>query len=272
MKLRNIIACATIACTALSSCNKDVERAVYEAENQGVTFLVEASDVNLTPSDTQGTIQIARSTTDGEATVRVTAYTSDGNGDLVAEELPENISVPSVVTFADGEGTADVVINVGDVELGETKTITIEIADKDQLSEFDPKDKIVVNIMKNYNFNLIGEGTYSTIIWAEGDDYEDIPVEIYQAQENPNVYKVLNFLGTGYDFVFTLTEDGQGMEEATSLTPTGIKGSYGMYYHLPVSFRREGNKLYFGIMVYVNYMGNWYDMLDEPMEEIVVLP
>lgn len=177
------------------SCNVDNIGTLFENSdnNAGVSFLSSvANDTEISASQSSFVIKMGRRNAEGAQTVNLSTT------------LPEGIKVPSSVSFAAGEASADLVLDLSEMAVGKAYKGTIKI--ESDTEENVSIDAISCTFQKAYTWSLYGTGTYH----YNGDDCffsgDDAGLEIYKA-DGFDVFYVTHW---GYDvnFNFSMASDG----------------------------------------------------------------
>ena len=182
----------------LTSCNTDVEGDCYTPMGQNVSFETKApSTITTSESSLTIPVRIIRSIAKGSYTANFTAEASD-----------EGIFSTSgnSVTFADGQGVAEIVVNASNLAKGKdyTYTLTLSAADQATADTITKTQNIqtVIKIHSDYSWKALGKGHYSSPEWWE----EEMDVNIEQA-EGTNIYRIMDLFEAGYHIQFIIGSD-----------------------------------------------------------------
>lgn len=165
----------------LGSCTEEYEYSAAKAEGEQVYFSNElSSTVELSNTESSYAIQINRINTTGELTVNLTL--SDESGIY---------SIPSSVTFAQGDSTAtfDLSYDPSVLEVRHVfNSVTVAIADAEYTTPYGNSSYTFSAGMSSPYVSL-GTGTY-----MDAGLYGDTPfdVEIMQNQNNPNMFRIMH--------------------------------------------------------------------------------
>lgn len=259
---------ASALALTFTSCDDGNIGAIYtpDTEEQGYTFLTEETSASYTPADTDSVfvIRIARNFTKGEENVP-----------LIVEGADDFFAIPSEVTFADGEGYADLEIGIKGMSTGTSYYFSIAIdttyvplaAMRADSAKYDKEGiaKIDVTLTLDYTWMPLGTGYYTSQLFGEGWEQ---PVQY--AKEYPNMYRLPDCIYTGYPMVFTLSTDGQELV-GWDPQPTGYDGTnYGMLYYYPTAMTREGNTLSFDMLGLVVYNGQLATLYSGFVETLIL--
>lgn len=201
MKLFNIakLAFAFLVASAATSCSDD---GYWDDATGGL-----ANSVSFRTTSASGTYK------EGEVVPSVTATLMRGtsNGAQTVElkqasKTPDNFGVPASVTFADGETTADVVIELKNMVAGEKGTtystvITTGNPSVSGNNSFTVSIKVVGESLPP-DWQSIGEGTYredcmTTYFNVDNVSYK-VPME--EDKNHPGVYRLVNPYGEIYEY------------------------------------------------------------------------
>lgn len=171
-----------------SACNADQEGPLY-SEGRGLSFVSSTlNPITVSPEDPTFTVDILRGTTEGEldGTVQLYAYTGSGE----TEQEMTGCTVTGY-HFADGENKTSVIVDVTPLAIGQVVTVELEFA-SDNVS-IGGNNTTSVSVSKDYTWNSLGEATfYDNQFFYWYNDGNGVKVEIYQAAEQPNRYKLVN--------------------------------------------------------------------------------
>lgn len=207
-----------------SACNADQEGPIY-TEGKGMSFVSSVlNPVVVSPSDPTFTVDIIRGTTEGEldGTIQLYAYT-------ILDDDTEQEFPGCTVTgyhFADGENKTSITVDVTPLAIG--KTISVELEFESENVSVGGYNATSVSVSKDYTWNSLGKATfYDNRFFYWYNEGNGVKVDMYQAAEQPNRYKLVNPYAEfnaatwpasemqGYaksildgDFVFIVQEDG----------------------------------------------------------------
>lgn len=143
-------------------------------------YQTNAEDLEVSPNNATYDVVLVRQNADAAITVSLTST------------LPSSVSVPSSVSFAAGEYSANLPIDITALEIGEICKGTISLANEADYNSKFSISSITVNIMKAYIWTSLGKGwffdnlalmTETTLGLAE--------VEVLKA-EGFDVYRIMN--------------------------------------------------------------------------------
>ena len=184
---KKIFGMAIVAAALFTSCNKDVEGAIYSNQsNAGVSFTASTlSAVEVPASNPVFDVEIVRGNTVGAATGSLSATLMAGK-----TEIP-GVTVSSY-SFADGQNSTTVSVNISPLEVGVAGSLTLTIADAD--ASVGGVKSATMKVSKAYEWKSLGKGQFydnffgmtsqPEILKAEGfDRYRVIePCEDFRAE------------------------------------------------------------------------------------------
>lgn len=193
MKKINLILGALVCMFAFSACTEEVE---YEGASKesanGVYFpSTSSASIALAADDSTYNVQISRTETKGEQVVNLTVETNDTVGAL---------EIPTSVTFADGESTANLAIKYDFEKMGYGNEIAVQIA-------VDPAVASTVGL-STYSFVVSVPEPWKSLGTGKITDaflfYDFYDVEIEQNELDPTYFRVVN----PYHEAFEVDDDG----------------------------------------------------------------
>ena len=182
MKLNKVLFGLTVVVAALfTSCNKDNEGAIYNNQsNAGVSFTASSLETVTVPaSNPVFDVEIIRGNTVGAASGTVSAKLTAGGAELSGATV-------SGYSFADGQNTTTVSVNISPLEVGVAGVLTLTLSDAEV--SIGGVQSTTIKVSKAYEWKSLGMGTY-TDAWTTADD------------DNPNgiSYKVEILKAEGFD-------------------------------------------------------------------------
>ena len=175
---KKIFGMAIVAAALFTSCNKDVEGAIYNGQNNaGVSFTAATlAAVEVPASNPVFEVEIVRGNTAAAATGSVTASLKAGSTDISGVTVSD-------FNFAAGENATTVKVNIDPLEVGVQGTLTLALSDAD--ASVGAVKTATIKVSKAYEWESLGKGTY-TDAWTTGsDNYPDgvtASVEILKAK------------------------------------------------------------------------------------------
>lgn len=154
MKLNKVFFGLTIVAAALfSSCNKDNEGAIYSNQgNAGLSFTASTlATVEVPASNPVFDVEIVRGNTVGAATGNLTATLKAGNAEV------SGVTV-SGYSFADGQNSTTVSVNISPLEVGVAGSLTLTIADAD--ASVGAVKSTTMKVSKAYEWESLGNGQF----------------------------------------------------------------------------------------------------------------
>lgn len=154
MKLNKVLFGLTVVAAALfSSCNKDNEGAIYSNQgNAGVSFTASTlATVEVPASNPVFDVEIVRGNTVGAATGNLTATLKAGNAEV------SGVTV-SGYSFADGQNSTTVSVNISPLEVGVAGSLTLTIADAD--ASVGAVKSTTMKVSKAYEWESLGNGQF----------------------------------------------------------------------------------------------------------------
>lgn len=172
--VKSILGIAALSFLA-ASCDVSQIGTIYtpSTDNQGVTFAqTVATDIEISPAQSIFNVDINRSTADAAITVN-----------LKVEGFPEEIEIPSSVSFEAGNFQASIPINVSNLPIGVQAKGKISLATETDYDAGAAISTISVTIKKAYIWNSIGKGQFfdSFALMASNEDLGIVDVEILKA-------------------------------------------------------------------------------------------
>lgn len=223
------------AAFALGSCSDDDDWSAGKPANaEGVNVYMPASDgaaIVLAPEENSFTFTVERNSANGELTVPLTVSNSNGY-DNGGNSL---FSVPSAVTFADGEKEKTITVACSEsMEMFKTYYITVSVPEEytnpySSSEESLPRKEL--NIVKE-DYKAYATGTYYSDFWGDDDGTPYQEPATIEYSEIKNMYRFSNVV-TGQTFTFTVNEDNT-IEFGDAKYDTGyVHPSYGNIYISP---------------------------------------
>lgn len=204
---------AIVAASLLTaSCDTDNKGAIYEPQTENVTFLSSGVEVEASGSEVSVPVKVVRANTSGAYTAHYT-LTSDN-----AEITDAN---GGTVTFAEGQGSADITVNATGLKPGNTYTATITLSDADQATADTTLNNGVyttkVTITVAYVWTDLGVGS------IKSGAFEDSWQVEFQKADGFTVYKAKDLYENGHDIIIAV--DGNKATVAQQYAWTS--GDYG---------------------------------------------
>lgn len=163
-----------------AACDVDNERGIYTPDSIEAGFYHDSQSVILLPVDRAILVDIYRNSNVGSTTVN-----------LSSDDATGLFTVPADVTFADGEYKTQISVAVSpDVEMAKKYTVNITLPN----APLSMKQKVKLNIEKDYDWVSIGEGLYRDVFMFD------------------NAYKVEIMKGQGFDVYRIMDPYSEGLK------------------------------------------------------------
>lgn len=187
--LKSILALSAIF--SVASCNVDNIGTLYQHEgsDNGVSFTQSSvSYSELAASMTSLVVTLGRAASDAAQTVNI------------ASTLPEGIVVPTSVSFAAGQGAADLVLDLSGMAVGKAYKGTISLATESDYNDL-AISSVNVTLQKAYSWSHYGtvKITDDIVTAAFGVDNVTWEVEADKA-DGFEVYRLLDPYGANYPY------------------------------------------------------------------------
>lgn len=201
MKLFKYIISATSIVLAIASCGKsDIPEYQWGPKDtdgaKTEVYFTAANEaaVEMTSEDKTYTVQLGRSVTTGALTVPIKVVFNQGGA----------FKVPESVSFADGDATADLEIDISNVPAATETSLEIAIPE-DYYYLY--KNYSTAGVSHNCAFSItkvtwetIAKGTYSSVLVGDCTN-----VELQNCKEVPTRFRFKNPFGTGCNIEFKLS-------------------------------------------------------------------
>ena len=150
---KKIFGMAIVAAALFTSCNKDVEGAIYNGQNNaGVSFTAATlAAVEVPASNPVFEVEIVRGNTAAAATGSVTASLKAGS------TVISGVTV-SDFNFAAGENATTVKVNISPLEVGVQGTLTLALSDAD--ASIGAVKTATIKVSKAYEWVSLGKATF----------------------------------------------------------------------------------------------------------------
>lgn len=204
----------------LTACDQNAtEGTIYNAANTEVAF--EEASANYafgTDDPAEFDITLLRANANGSATIPLTKEDESGL-----------FTIPANAEFADGvyETTIKVSFDRTQLNVGEDYSVTLSVPKNPIQGKI---ESFTLTVNRDFNWELFATGTFTSGLFGSGT------TELYKA-EGANQYKFPSLFADGYDYKFTVAEDGSislpGGLNSNNLYDfvTGYEhSSYGMIY------------------------------------------
>jgi hypothetical protein len=189
MKLNKVLFGLTVVAAALfSSCNKDNEGAVYSNQgNAGLSFTASTlAAVEVPASNPVFDVEIVRGNVVGAATGNLTATLKAGDAEV------SGVTV-SGYSFADGQNSTTVSVNISPLEVGVAGSLTLTIADAD--ASIGGVKSTTMKVSKAYEWKSLGKGYFQDNFFGMESEPEILKAEgfdRYRVIEPCEPYRIAN--------------------------------------------------------------------------------
>jgi hypothetical protein len=150
---KKIFGMAIVAAALFTSCNKDVEGAIYNGQNNaGVSFTAATlAAVEVPASNPVFEVEIVRGNTAAAATGSVTASLKAGSTVIGGVTVSD-------FNFAAGENATTVKVNIAPLEVGVQGTLTLALSDAD--ASIGAVKTATLKVSKAYEWVSLGKATF----------------------------------------------------------------------------------------------------------------
>lgn len=150
---KKIFGMAIVAAALFTSCNKDVEGAIYNGQNNaGVSFTAATlAAVEVPASNPVFEVEIVRGNTAAAATGSVTASLKAGSTVIGGVTVSD-------FNFAAGENATTVKVNISPLEVGVQGTLTLTLSDAD--ASIGAVKTATLKVSKAYEWVSLGKATF----------------------------------------------------------------------------------------------------------------
>ena len=150
---KKIFGMAIVAAALFTSCNKDVEGAIYNGQNNaGVSFTAATlAAVEVPASNPVFEVEIVRGNTAAAATGSVTASLKAGSTVIGGVTVSD-------FNFAAGENATTVKVNISPLEVGVQGTLTLALSDAD--ASIGAVKTATLKVSKAYEWVSLGKATF----------------------------------------------------------------------------------------------------------------
>lgn len=216
-----ILGLSALSMVGISACDTDNVRSIYENATAGITFLASEQEESFSETATELSfnVDVVRQNAKGETTVNLvsTCMKENESGKLEETTWNNNITVPSTVTFKDGETITSFKVSLGDgIEQGIEHYVNVVLD-----TEEEPVDAYMnklLTISRAYTYGEFQEKTL-TSKWFSNDNHDGTAVnktiQMQRGTQNTKMYRTKNVYKTDsedktdYLMIITLSEDGE---------------------------------------------------------------
>jgi hypothetical protein len=265
-----ILVIAVLLTGLVTSCDKDVEGAIYSENEASFSFVIPKQSIEVTAND--------------NGVVKIPVYRSNKNGEVKAsivmdeEAITENVlklNTPDII-FKDGESVAYVELGFGSVDrLGVTSKYVATLSFKEGTSlSPSAESSTEITVQRRLTWKDYGIGLYTSTVFVADEEGNPLEMEIpIQKAQEGNIYRMVDLITEGYPIVFSLSDDGQSLLSYEP-QPTGYSYQGYMTYYICNGMSRSGNVLTFKIQfaaqvddVFVPLMDETNETLELPAEQ-----
>lgn len=218
-----ILGLSALSMVGLSACDTDNVRSIYENATAGITFLTDEQEESFseTATDLSFNVDVVRQNAKGETTVNLisTCMKENESGKLEETTWNDNITVPSTVTFKDGETMTSFKVSLGnDIEQGMEHYVNVVLDTKEE--PLDAYMSKLLTISRAYTYGEFQEKTL-TSKWFSNDTHdgtaETKTIQMQQGTQNKKIYRTKNVYKTDSedktDYLMIITLSGEGTQE-----------------------------------------------------------
>ena len=232
-----ILGLGALSMVAMSSCDTDNVRSIYENSTAGITFLTAEQEESFPEKATElaFNVDVVRQNGEGDATINlISKYMKKNANKLEETTWNDKINVPSSVTFKDGETTASFQVSLeDDIEQGIAHYVNVTLDTEE--APLDANMSKLLTISRDYTYKSIGEKAL-TSEWLSDtpNGTKDINVEVEQGTQATEIYRVVNVYKNpndknedgsedknDYPMIITLSTDKEG-EKIASVAETKV--------------------------------------------------
>ena len=220
-----ILGLSALSMVGLSACDTDNVRSIYENATAGITFLTDEQEESFseTATDLSFNVDVVRQNAKGETTVNLvsTCMKENESGKLEEAAWNNNITVPSTVTFKDGETMTSFKVSLGnDIEQGIEHYVNVVLDTKEE--PLDAYMSKLLTISRAYTYGEFEEKNLSSVWFSENHAGAAVnkTIQMQQGTQNTMIYRTKNVYRTDpedkkdYLMVITLSPEKDGVKAA----------------------------------------------------------
>ena len=220
-----ILGLSALSMVGLSACDTDNVRSIYENATAGITFLAEEQEESFseTATDLSFNVDVVRQNAKGETTVNLisTCMKENESGKLEETTWNDNITVPSTVTFKDGETMTSFKVSlVNDIEQGMEHYVNVILDTKEE--PLDAYMSKLLTISRAYTYGEFEEKNLSSVWFSENHAGAAVnkTIQMQRGTQNTMIYRTKNVYRTDpedkkdYLMVITLSPEKDGVKAA----------------------------------------------------------
>ena len=189
-----ILGLSALSMVGLSACDTDNVRSIYENTTAGITFLADEQEESFSEkaTDLSFNVDVVRQNSKGEAVINLISSCMKKNEKGKLEETTWNndITVPSTVTFKDGETMTSFKVSLGnDIEQGMEHYVNVVLD-----TEEEPVDAYMSKLLTISRAYTYGQGTKVSIKDAKYWCQKALDAQVDGAKELMKVIKRKSFV------------------------------------------------------------------------------
>lgn len=227
-----ILGLSALSMVGLSACDTDNVRSIYENTTAGITFLADEQEESFSEkaTDLSFNVDVVRQNSKGEAVINLISSCMKKNEKGKLEETTWNndITVPSTVTFKDGETMTSFKVSLGnDIEQGMEHYVNVVLD-----TEEEPVDAYMsklLTISRAYTYGEFEEKNLSSVWFSENHAGAAVnkTIQMQKGTQNTMIYRTKNVYRTDpedkkdYLMVITLSPEKDG-EKAAKVAETQV--------------------------------------------------
>lgn len=227
-----ILGLSALSMVGLSACDTDNVRSIYENTTAGITFLADEQEESFSEkaTDLSFNVDVVRQNSKGEAVINLISSCMKKNEKGKLEETTWNndITVPSTVTFKDGETMTSFKVSLGnDIEQGMEHYVNVVLD-----TEEEPVDAYMsklLTISRAYTYGEFEEKNLSSVWFSENHAGAAVnkTIQMQRGTQNTMIYRTKNVYRTDpedkkdYLMVITLSPEKDG-EKAAKVAETQV--------------------------------------------------
>lgn len=220
-----ILGLGALSMVALTSCDTENVRSVYENSTAGITFLTAEQEEGFSEKATEllFNVDVVRQNREGEVSINLISTCMKKNGNKLEEtSWNDDIIVPSSITFKDGETMTSFQVSLSDdIQQGVNHYVKVALDTKE--APVDANMSKLLTISRDFTYGELEEKNLSST-WFSNDEHNGTPVDkkikIQQGTQNKNLYRTINVYKTdaddekNYPMIIILSTDQDGKKVA----------------------------------------------------------
>lgn len=227
-----ILGLSALSMVGLSACDTDNVRSIYENATEGITFLIDEQEESFseTATDLSFDVDVVRQNAKGETTVNlISAYMQvNDKGKLEETTWNNDITVPSTVTFKDGETMTSFKVSLGnDIKQGIEHYVNVVLDTKEEPVDAYMSKLFVIS--RAYTYGEFKEKNLSSVWFSDNHAGTAVnkTIQIQQGTQNTMIYRTKNVYRTDpedkkdYLMVITLSPE-KGSKKTAKVAETQV--------------------------------------------------